>query len=71
MTEEPRLNSTEIDNLDSRDVLKSRSTNARSVSPNDGSENHLEIVETNRQVIKLKRKYKLVENFIDRNVELI
>ncbi|XP_058800565.1 uncharacterized protein LOC131669594 [Phymastichus coffea] len=35
----------EIESLDARDVLKSRSTNARSVSPNDGSDNRLQLVE--------------------------
>ncbi|XP_016843676.1 uncharacterized protein LOC100678822 isoform X1 [Nasonia vitripennis] len=47
-TGESRLkDSDEIESRDARDVLKSRSTNARSVSPNDGSENHLEIVNIN------------------------
>lgn len=45
---EPRLKETgEIENIDSRDVLKSRLTNARSVSSNGGTKNNLEDDETN------------------------
>lgn len=38
----------DIESLDARDVLKSRSPNARSVSPSDATDNQLQVIEVKR-----------------------